>query len=660
MKDKRGVKTSFLVPLLITLCVAVVTKFNPPIIDQYLETLLTTYRFEIRNAISPPPVPDDIVIVSVDEKSLSEYGRWPWSRSIQAGLIEKIFSGGPRVAALDIFYPETESAEADRALAAVMSSHRGRLVTALGFEVEQGKSSSGEVDDILFDQAVSKIEKLNLLDPVKAYRVLLPPEPIAGSTDFGHVYTLPEKSGVLISEYLYIDYAGEFFLSLAARVAAAAKGVDHSAIRIVGGEGVELGDSVVPADEFGRLHINYYGREGSFPYVSACDVLSGKVRNDSFKDKIVLIGTSAMGTYDQKVTPLSANMPGVEKNATVTANIITGNFMKRSELYSDVIAVLMCGTAGLLMGRNKRAMHSFIHFNVLLLLLLGVNMMLFMMSGIRANLFYPLVTVLGIGTFTISHNYLVEERKAREIRKMFSSYVTERVVNELIKNPDMARLGGERREVTVLFSDISGFTSYSERHRPEEVVSILNEYLTAMTEIIFRWEGTLNKFIGDAIVAFWGAPLEQENHAELAFRCALHMMDGLESLRKKWISEGKEPLSMGIGLNTGEVLVGNIGAEGKKMDYTVIGDHVNIGARVEALTRKFKTNILMTELPLRKISELVTTSRIGHVSVKGVGTVVVKGKQEPIKVYEVSSLESSEKSVITECEDNTIIHMTEK
>ena len=647
-------------PLLITLSIAILARINPPIIDEYLETLLATYRFKVRQVIMPQPVPEDIVIVSVDEKSLAKYGRWPWSRKVQADLIEEIFAGNPKAAAIDIFYPEEESPEADRALAEVMNKYRGRLVVALGFEVEEGKGSKGDVNDILFNQAAAKIESVTLLRPVDSYRVLLPPEPIAGAAEFGHVYTLSDRNGVLIWEYLYVKHQNEFFASLAVKTAAAAMGIAPSDIRIVGGEGVELGDVMIPSDEFGRLHINYYGRERSFPYTSAADVLSGEVPEDYFKGKIVLIGTSAMGTYDQKVTPLSANMPGVEKNATVTANILAGNFMRRSELYSDIIAVLLCGAAALLIGRSKRALHSFLYFNVLFFFLLAINMILFMFNGIRANLFYPLFTVVSIGAFTIAYKYLIEERKAREIRKMFSSYVTERVVNELIKNPDMARLGGERREVTVLFSDIIGFTSYSERHEPEEVVSILNEYLAAMTGIVFRWEGTLDKFIGDAIVAFWGAPLEQKDHAERAVRCALHMIEGLESLRKKWISEGREPLSMGIGLNTGEVLVGNIGAEGKKMDYTVIGDPVNIGARVEMLTRKFKTSILMTELPLGIIAELVRTSRIGHVSIKGVGTVMVKGKEKAIKVYEIKALDSSEESVITECEDKTIIHMTEK
>jgi adenylate cyclase len=270
------------------------------------------------------------------------------------------------------------------------------------------------------------------------------------------------------------------------------------------------------------------------------------------------------------------------------------------------------------------------------------------------------MAVVLTGFFIISYRYFIEEKKARDIRKMFSSYVTERVVNELIAHPEMAKLGGERREITVLFSDIAGFTTFSEKNEPEEVVAVLNEYLSAMTEVVFRWEGTLDKFIGDAIVAFWGAPLKQDNHAELAVRCALHMIKKLEELQKKWIAEGKTPLSIGIGMNTGEVLVGNIGAEGKKMDYTVIGDHVNIGARVESLTRKFKTNILMTELPLGKIVNLVNTSRIGHVSIQGVGNVVVKGKEKAIRIYEIKSLDPSADSFITESDDDEVIHMKDK
>jgi adenylate cyclase len=270
------------------------------------------------------------------------------------------------------------------------------------------------------------------------------------------------------------------------------------------------------------------------------------------------------------------------------------------------------------------------------------------------ELSYPLINIVFVYSFVTVYRYAEEEMRAKHIRAMFSSYVTEKIVNELTKNPDMAKLGGDRREVTVLFSDIKGFTTFSEKHAPEEVVSILNEYLTAMTEIIFRWEGTLDKFVGDEIVAFWGAPLPQENHAELATRCALNMVEKLKELSEKWLNEGKAPLEAGFGLNTGEVIVGNIGAEGKKMDYTVIGDHVNLGARVEALTRKYSTNILITEFTLNKIKGLVKPKNgqiIGHVSVKGLERVMVKGKEKPVRIYEVKSLEPDMESRIIELEE---------
>jgi len=187
----------------------------------------------------------------------------------------------------------------------------------------------------------------------------------------------------------------------------------------------------------------------------------------------------------------------------------------------------------------------------------------------------------------------------------------------------------------------------------------LNEYLGEMTDIIFRWEGTLDKFIGDAILAFWGAPMKQENHAELAVKCALNMIKRLEELQRKWQAEGKPVLDCGIGINTGEVLVGNIGAEGKKMDYTVIGDHVNLGSRVEGLTRKYGAHILITEFTFEKIKDLVAEGRLYRAAIEGLEKVAVKGKERPVEVYEIKSLERGEESKITECKEEVVI-MKEK
>jgi adenylate cyclase len=261
---------------------------------------------------------------------------------------------------------------------------------------------------------------------------------------------------------------------------------------------------------------------------------------------------------------------------------------------------------------------------------LGVVYYLFAAKGLWFNLVYPASALFFGYIGQTAYRFFMEERRARDIRRMFSSYVSKRIVDELIRDPSKAKLGGDRKEITVLFSDIRGFTSFSEKLQPEEVVSLLNEYLGAMTEIVFEHEGTLDKFVGDAIVALWGAPIGQPDHAERGVRCALAMIDRLKKLQDKWKAEGKHVIDIGIGINTGEMVVGNIGAPGKKMDYTVIGDNVNLGARLEGLTRQYNNHIIISEYTYAKVKDAVQA--------KELGTVTVKGKQKPVVVYDVTGL----------------------
>ncbi|MEW6110032.1 MAG: adenylate/guanylate cyclase domain-containing protein [Nitrospirota bacterium] len=640
---ERG-RVAVLVPLLITFIFVVLTIINPAFIDGYLENLLVDYRFKIRNLISPPDVPDNIIIVAIDEKSLSEYGRWPWNRKLQAELLGRIFSGSPKAVAVDVFYPESESRGSDSALAEVISKHKDRIVIALGFEIEEGKRFDGEIEDVLYEHAIPGIENLKYLDEFKfhAYRALLPPEPIAGSAIFGHVYSLPDRDGKLRLENPYIKYGDEYFPSLALQAARIYLDIPQDRIRIIGGAGIDLDGRLIPADETGRLHINYLGREGTISHESAADVLSGRISGEAFRDRIVFVGTSAIATYDIKITPFSANMPGVEKNATVVSNIISGDFIRRAPLFADIIIVLVTGISLSLLSRRLGALHSIFVFISFVLFIFIMNQFLFTYKGIRMNLVYPLLTVISEGTFVISHRYFIEERKARDIRKMFSSYVSPKIVEELINNPGKAGLGGDRKTVTVLFSDIMGFTGISERIAPEKVVELLNEYFTEMTDIIFKWEGTLDKFVGDEIMAFWGAPVDQPDHAERAVRCALDMINRLSELQEKWRNRGSEVLDCGIGINTGEVLVGNIGAAGKKMDYTLIGDHVNTAARVEKLTRQYNAKILITEYTRTCIDNLVEKGAPGHIEMKFIDTVKVRGKEKDMNIYEIRGLRHKE------------------
>ncbi|MEF9438570.1 MAG: CHASE2 domain-containing protein, partial [Candidatus Mariimomonas ferrooxydans] len=365
---------------------------NPPVIDEYLEALLVDYRFKARNFLYPPSVPDNILIVAIDEKSLSEYGRWPWDRRLQAELIEKVFEGHPKAVALDIFYPEPESPESDRALAEVFNKYRDRLIVALGFEIEKGKVFKGEVEDVLYEHTILRIENQSRLKSFafKAHRVLLPPEPIASSATFGHVNSLPDRDGKLRWENPFIKYSDEYFPSLAIQTARISRGLTHDEVTIVGGIGVDLGGQLIPTDESHRLHINYLGKERTFIYKSAADVLSGLIPVEFFKDKIVLIGASAIATYDLKNTPFSANMPGVEKNATVVANIMSKDFIKKSEIYVDLFLVLLTGISALLMSRKQRAFYSFMIYLSLTAILIITNQLFFTYYGIRINFIYPI------------------------------------------------------------------------------------------------------------------------------------------------------------------------------------------------------------------------------------------------------------------------------
>jgi adenylate cyclase len=623
-------------------CFLVLNLLAPQFIEERVESLLVDFRFQLRNFMSPPAVPRNIVIVEVDEKSLEKYGRWPWSRIRQATLIDRIVNSGPKVLAVDIFYPERESAKADAVLAKTLAKARGTVVLAAGFDTTMG--APVEPPDFLLDNALT-----NIKDQTKLKQAIVVTKPktsiamLSSQAMLGHVYSPSDLDGKLRWEYLYIKYADEVYPSLSLMTAAHALGKTAADITVYAGRGVQVGDTYIPVEPAGRMRIDYLGRDRTLHYLSAADILSGTYQASDLQDKVVFLGTSAISTFDFVVTPFSARMPGVEKNATVVENILNRRFLKNIPVSVVSFAVLVTGLALSLLLPQMRAMHGLILSFALMAAFAAGNQYLFAYRGYYANFFYPFANMAVISVFSGAYKYLTEERKAKELKKMFSHYVSPKIVEELLKNPELAKLGGYRREITVLFSDVRGFTTFSEQRKPEEVVEHLNEYLHEMTDIIFKWDGTLDKFVGDEIMAFWGAPLEQPNHAELAIKCALNMSDRLEELQAKWRAEGKYPLDNGIGINTGDVLVGNIGSADKKMDYTIIGDHVNLGARVETLTRKYDSRVLITEFTMEKIRNLIDEGKLYRVDMKEMDTVKVKGKDIPVRIFGIHSTHAAPK-----------------
>jgi len=648
----------FLIGLLLTLLFAGAMHLRPPFLEN-IEAKLLDYRFRLRGALPPP---ETVVIAAIDEKSIGRLGRWPWDRDVMARLVERLDGAGAGVIVFDVIFSEAERHDPILGLAI---GNAGNVLLPMVFDFDQPAKATDTGNKLLQRSAFATLlnpEKFAGHNPIAASHVLLPvTELIREAMQLGHINMFPDDDGTLRWEPLIIAHDGYLYPSLALQAAAMYLGVPHDRVTVQATEGIEVGRRHVPTDPWGRTLIPYYGPHHTFPHLSIADILDGTIKPEQLGNKIVLIGATAVGIYDLRVTPFSAAMPGVEKHASVIASILDERPLQAVSRPLNLAVLLLSGLlASLLLTRFKAvAVSSAVTFSGLGLLAVA-GQYLFAARGLWLHLTYPALNLISLYTGITAYQYAVEEKNARQVRAMFSNYVTERVVNELIKHPEMAKLGGDRREITMLFSDIRGFTSFSEKHSPEEVVLILNEYLGEMTNIVFHWEGTLDKFIGDAILAFWGAPMAQDDQAERAMRCALHMVRRLEELQQKWRAEGRPLLDCGIGLNTGEVLVGNIGAEGKKMDYTVIGDHVNLASRVESLTKKYNAHILLTDHTLDKIREPLLKGGFGHLLIKGLERVMVKGKEHPVTIYQAIGMQEGESSRIVECESDTVVKLTEK
>ncbi len=621
-----------------------------------LELLVYDTRYRIRGHSTPPK---EVVIVGIDDKSLEKIGRWPWDRSKVAALIDKLKDMGAKVIMMDIIF--SEPSKDDEILAASIK-RAGNVILPIVFDFRnpEKKIKSDVLPDYAFPM-IRESKNFEIFPPIRGQNVLMPLNNLtAASNTLGYINMIPDKDGVLRWEVLAIEFDGELYPSIDLQTARLYLDIPMEAMILNAAKGVNLGDKFIPADFWNRALVHYYGPEGTFPVISVVDLFEGKIDKSAIKDRAVLIGATAVGIYDLRVTPTSPAMPGIEKHASVIASALHGDFIIKSTNLLNVLIIIGTGILFSFLIVRLKAIFGALLSLVFIAAISLTSYNLFFMKNLWIDTSYSSSSILLIYLVINAYKYATEERYAKRIRGMFSSYVTEKVVNELIKNPGLAKLGGDRREVTVLFSDVRGFTTFSEKHSPEQVVHILNEYLGEMTDIIFQWEGTLDKFVGDEIVAFWGAPLPQENHAELAAKCALHMTHRLTELQAKWETEGRVPLYAGFGLNSGEVIVGNIGAEGKKMDYTVIGDNVNLGARVEGLTRKYDTDIIITEFTLEKLRNTINEDKSWKVRVKGLDAVAVKGKAKPVYIYGIEALGEGEASEIIECEVKEVVTMTEK
>jgi len=677
-------KLPYLIIAAVVMVISSMLIIYPPLFIQFLENKTFDFRFLLRGERA---ISNEIVIVGIDEKSIAEIGRWPWPRTKMAELIDKISGSGARTIGVDILFSEKEKDSGNAMVRDILEKYQRDHHNDNGFLAylkEKERDLSGdsklaramanagnvilpfamrvplsaddnvhlqeEIPDSVFFYPFMVVKEKPFKRPIVANGALLPIDELQDAAwSLGSAYTQYDKDGAIRWEPLSIQLEQYYFPSFGLEIARHYLGLKRQDVQLVAGEGIVMGKHVISTDASGRVLINYAGKSRTFPTISALQVLQGNVPESMLRDKLVLVGTTALGTSDTHITPY-AQLAGIEKQASVIENIIHQCFFTKEELIKMLncgFILLFCLVAVVYLPRLN-AYGGALLTAVFALVYLLITQYLFVVYRWWVDMLVPTGTVFVLYSLMTAYRFFTEELRAREIKSMFSSYTTEKVVNELLDHPELALLGGLHRNVTVMFSDVRSFTTFCETRTPEEVVASLNEFLSAMTEVIFTWDGTLDKFVGDEIMAFWGAPALQDEHAVLAFCCSMSMMNKMVEMRAEWLEQGIEPLEIGVGLNTGDVVVGNIGCEGKKMDYTLIGDTVNLGARVEALTRNYHDYIIITEFTYEKIKPSLKAEDDGlfsismpqgsfdSIHINPLESVKVKGKNKPVMVYEVA------------------------
>lgn len=628
-------------------------------------------RFEARGQISPGP---DVVLAVIDEKSVSKEGKWVWPRSKIADLVTKLSKAGARVIAFDIGFLEPDDkkivntineiqhtihdhdirkkeidnylknlkqqANNDQLLADAIRNSAAKIVLGYFFHTdstESGHISENQISIHKNNISGSRYKFIRYASGTAQNIPLIEAETpqsnieiISTATDYcGFFNMLPDKDGVVrwmpgVFKCMETLYAP---LSLII-VSAYLESPISMNIGEYGVERVQIGKLAVPTDELGRILINYRGAGKTFPHIPVTDILSNNIADTVVKDKIVIVGATAVGIYDLRVTPFETVFPGVEIHANVIDSILSKDFMYQPAWAAifDIMAIVVAGLIlGLVLPKAGGISGAAAGFS----LFIGhifLCQYLFSHKGLILNLVYPLSVIILVYISITAYKYFTESKQKRFIKNAFSTYLAPAVVKQLIESPEKLVLGGEERVITAFFSDIQGFTSISEGLAPEELVELLNEFLTEMTSIILKYKGTVDKFEGDAIIAFFGAPNELENQEEIACMACIDMQKRLSELREGWKISGKPELYMRIGLCTGQAVVGNMGSK-TRMDYTMMGDTVNVAARLEGVNKIYGIYTLISETTYNESGNKIIAREIDSIN--------VVGKKKPVTVYQL-------------------------
>ncbi|MBF0152455.1 MAG: adenylate/guanylate cyclase domain-containing protein [Magnetococcales bacterium] len=613
------------------------------------------YDLRVRET-SSQTIDPRIVIVDIDEKSLAAEGRWPWNRKRVADLVSILFDEyGIGALGFDVVFAEPDTGSGlsileslaqgvlhddarfleqlpllrkDLSFDQIFADTLAEKPVILGFYFKSGmepdaeKSSGAIPPPILTSENLKKSEYAGSFIQAGGFGGNL--ELLQRQAAGGGFFDSPvDPDGVFRRQPLVQEYQGNIYPSLALALARVVVG--QSAPLELGPESITLGNIRIPVDQNYAILVPFRGPQGSFPYVSATDILNRRTKPETLMGAVVLVGTSAPGLMDMRSTPVQNVYPGVEVHANIISGIMDGRILSKPD-YLPGVELLVLLLTGILLALTLPRFSPI--KTMLLTLFLLASLYLGALYAWHRGLMLPLAanSMLILTMFVIhtSYGFFMESRGKRKISRVFGQYIPKELVEEMNASGQEFTIGGESREMTVLFSDVRGFTTISEGLKPAELTQLMNFFLTPMTQVIQKHRGTIDKYMGDAIMAFWGAPLTDPKHAENALNAAMEMIQTMHELGSQLKERGWPTLKIGVGLNSGIMNVGNMGSE-FRMAYTVLGDAVNLGSRLESLTKQYGVNTLVGES---------TRKLVAGYLFREIDLVRVKGKDEPVAIFE--------------------------
>ncbi len=605
-----------------------------------LDNKLRDFMFIIRGEL---PKSDRVVIVDIDNTSLKAIGQWPWSRDKIATLIENLTKAEAGIIGLDMVF-----AEPDRTSPHLLQEQFPQLTQNLPNNdaiLAQTFASAPVVGGYVFTPEKTH-ESLTPLIPavfiqrgLKDSHYFLEPSGIITNIPVlqtalyssGFFNTYPDEDGVIRSTPLIQRYKNDIYPSLAFEMLRIYSGANQ--VEISGDDNgishIQFGTFEVPTDHTGAFLINFRGPKKHFAYVSASDILSGHFDPEKIKNRFVLVGTSALGLLDLRATPYDSTSPGVEIHANIIDNILEGDFITRpfvARLYD--LAIIWVLVFGLMLIFSLLNSILIIPFSVVLLglILYGFYTLLFD-YGIVLTLIAPILAFISTLIFSLGFDYFITSRHKEQARRILGKKVSPSVMNHLLAHSSEDLVASKEVEATVFFSDIRSFTDISEKiGSPTKLITLLNNYMTPMVDTIINHKGTIDKFIGDAIMAYWNAPIEVKHHPDMAVATAIEQINLLDKINQELRESYEVTIHIGIGIHTGVVTAGDMGSQGRS-DYTVIGDNVNIASRLEGLTKIYHAQILISKATYEQLTHTYT--------VRPIDIVELKGKRKSIEIFEV-------------------------